>query len=282
MSAPTASYAQSQAYIEYTSLTQRPDDLMPRLQTNQNGEIWIAPGERYCRHLVDGVHLCSKSHKFGNASALRMHYRTVHSLRIELRPKGRLNVLQDCGLALWYHDLMAGRTPMWNPYQYRGPATTAEPPSDRVGEDDEDEGNQDDEDDLGPRRKDQADDENNFEVGIESVVENSALTAHRAASSAQAQTQGITPEAEKTLSAGEKRSFDRMNQDQVDGQVEPESSPPSEDLPINAPTLPSGELDIDQMRALAGIPAGHRCSYCISRGKCKDALFFSSLKMLTM
>ncbi|KAF4461284.1 hypothetical protein FALBO_11921 [Fusarium albosuccineum] len=300
MSAPTASYAQSQAYREYTSLTQRPDDLMPGLQTNENGGIRIAAGERYCRHLIDGVNLCPKSHIFVSTSALRHHYRTFHHVRLEPRRQGRLSALQEYGVTLWYRDLMAGRKPIWNPSEYQGPSDQVDevvgdhshPPSPGEGNSPnaptESRAVEDDSNDVrstfstipdprngaenvDPRSQGCEATENNADVRIESVVTSTSITARRAAD--RAQTQRIAPQAgNMSSSRGQKRSWDQMTQDEVDAQLEIECTEPSTGLPMNPPILPSGELDLDGMRALSGMPAGQRCDHCIRGGKCMHSL----------
>ncbi|RSL73341.1 hypothetical protein CEP54_000316 [Fusarium duplospermum] len=106
----------SSAYKNYLGKTviSRPEDwLLPRLDLDQNNQIYMAPGEVYCRFRDADGHLCSNDGRFSQRRYLIMHYRKEHDLTVACNATNPSSVKGRALVAGWYKELIEGLQPSW-------------------------------------------------------------------------------------------------------------------------------------------------------------------------
>ncbi|KAI8654831.1 hypothetical protein NCS57_01230200 [Fusarium keratoplasticum] len=108
-------FRKSSEYTDYlgeTVLSRPQDQLLPRLDS-QDGQIYMAPGELYCRFRHPNGQLCSNDKRFSRRYYLVWHYQVEHNLTIAhnaTKPNSKRG--RDLIVA-WYKELMEGQQPSW-------------------------------------------------------------------------------------------------------------------------------------------------------------------------
>ncbi|KAH7244743.1 hypothetical protein B0J15DRAFT_552355 [Fusarium solani] len=99
-------------YLGKTVISRPQDQLLPRLDS-QNGQIYMAPGEVYCRFRHPDGQLCSNDARFSGRYNLARHYQIEHNLTVAHNAtmphstRGRILIVG------WYRELMDGQQPSW-------------------------------------------------------------------------------------------------------------------------------------------------------------------------
>ncbi|KAH8674902.1 hypothetical protein BGZ61DRAFT_536212 [Ilyonectria robusta] len=111
----TTSYKKNAAYIAYTRGNLRPDVILPPLARNNDGLIFLAPGEVYCRFRFQNGTICPINWRFPTYHALHDHYSQAHGLELERLKSGALPADTRRDVEHWYKALMGNVVTVWTP-----------------------------------------------------------------------------------------------------------------------------------------------------------------------
>ncbi|RSL80097.1 hypothetical protein CEP51_006834 [Fusarium floridanum] len=106
----------SSSYKNYLGKTviSRPEGwLLPQLDLDQNNQVYMAPGEVYCRFRDANGHLCSHDVRFSRRAYLIRHYKKAHGLSVVSNVTNATSIKGRALVAGWYKELMDGLQPSW-------------------------------------------------------------------------------------------------------------------------------------------------------------------------